>query len=99
MVEIQIQQYKKEYNYTYNGIGYCLWYITSILNNELELKYGIAKVKYYYEQSKEYYLSQSKISNSLKNISNVDKIKKVDVKISKLNRKTMLYNLDESEDF
>lgn len=56
----QIKDYKDTFNYTYAGMHYCLWYVTSILGQQLELKYGVAKVKYYYDKSKEYYLDSIK---------------------------------------
>lgn len=54
----QIKDYKDMYSYTYDGIAYTIWYITNIAEKELDVKYGIAYVKYFYEKAEEYYVQQ-----------------------------------------
>lgn len=92
----QIKDYVNDFGYTYGGILYCLWYLTEVKRVNMDIKYGIAMVKYEYENSKRYFLEQNKIQNS------VDKIENHDIKIihkeSKINRVdkslNILFNLD-----
>lgn len=91
----QIKEYKDKFDYTYSGIEYSLWYITQILNKSLELKYGIALVKYEYENAKEYFTKQQNIKKSIEN--NEIKIKDVvkTIKIKKKNKfKNFSINID-----
>lgn len=92
----QIKDYKENFGYTYNGVSYCLWYITDILNRTLEKKYGIALVKYEYENAKMYYNNQEKISNSVQNSNNETKevMRKVKINNKSIKHKFLL-NLDE----
>lgn len=48
----QIREYVDKYKYTYTGIQYCLWYMTSVKNKKMDIKYGIALVKFEYEMLK-----------------------------------------------
>lgn len=61
----QIKDFKEQFQYTYDGMIYCLWYITQIKNINLEIKYGITMIKYEYENSKEYFFQQESIKNSI----------------------------------
>ena len=61
----QIKQYKIEFNYTYNGMIYTLWYAKEILNKNFITQYGVALIKYEYENAENYYLQQSKIEDSI----------------------------------
>lgn len=92
----QIKEYKDTFQYTYGGIAYCLWYITSIKGVKLDIKYGIALVKFEYENSKNYFLQQQSISESVKNIEPPVKVTKI-IKV-KANRKSndkFLLNIDD----
>lgn len=60
----QIREYVDKYKYTYTGIQYCLWYMTSVKNKKMDIKYGIALVKFEYENAKAYYTQQEEIKNS-----------------------------------
>ena len=73
-----------------------MWYITDILNRTLEKKYGIALVKYEYENAKMYYNNQEKISNSVQNSNNETKevMRKVKINNKSIKHKFLL-NLDE----
>lgn len=77
----QIKDYKEQFNYTYNGMSYCLWYIKEIEKKPFnEIKFGIAYIKYYYEKAKAYYEQQSKISQSVSIEKPKENIKKVIIK-------------------
>lgn len=92
----QIKECKEQFNYEYDWITYCLWYVTDILNKQLDKKYGIAIVKYEYENAKEYFNKQQLIKNSMKNIDFKPKevVKKVKI-INANNKNKFLINLDE----
>jgi predicted amidophosphoribosyltransferase len=84
----QIQQYKNEYKYTNSGIGYTLWYIKEIKGKTFsEPKYGIALVKYHYEEAKRYFDQQQRISNSIGTENQEVKTKEVKVNINKVYKK------------
>ena len=61
----QIKDYKETCNYTYAGMNYTVWYYVNILNKSLQVKYGLAFIKYYYEEAKQYYLQQTEIKKAL----------------------------------
>lgn len=91
----QIKDYTNNFNYTYSGINYTLWYITQIKSKRLELKYGIALVKYEYMNAENYYIEQQNISKSADNVTL--KPKKI-IKIDDINTKIScpkLFNLDD----
>ena len=94
MILKQIKQYKAEFNYSYGGIGYTLWYLKEILSKKFIVKYGIALVKYEYENAEQYYLQQTKIEQSTDDAEPV-KIKVVTQKnhVSKPNK--LLLDLDD----
>lgn len=89
----QIKDYKEKFNYVYSGMTYCIWYSTDILKLKLDLKYGIAFVKFQYENAKDYYESQQKINKSMKDFKVKEVIKKV--KICKNKSSKFIINLDE----
>ena len=91
----QIKQFKEEFNYTYAGMNYCLWYLTQIKNVKMELKYGIGLVKVEYENSKNYYLQQCKIQESVKPPQNVEVKRKVKMKTSINDTNKFLINIDD----
>jgi hypothetical protein len=85
----QIKDYKEQYNYSYNGMTYCLWYIKEIERKPFnEIKYGIAYIKYYYEKAKEYYDQQSIISKSVSVEKPVENTKVITLKTNKINKKS-----------
>ena len=73
---------------------YCLWYITYICNKTLDIKFGIAMVKYEYENAKKYYYKQEQIKNSVINKKSKEIVKKVKI-TKKSNNAKILINLDE----
>ena len=64
----QIKDYKEQYKYNYTGMTYTLWYCKEILNKKFERKYGIALIKYEYNNAKDYFSKQQKITNSVMEI-------------------------------
>jgi len=61
----QIKQYKEEFKYSYDGMVYSLWYCKEVKNIKFEAKYGLAILKYEYENAKDYFLQQQKIQQSV----------------------------------
>ncbi len=90
----QIKDYKEQFNYSYAGIGYTLWYTKEIERKTFEQKYGIALVKYYYEKAKEYFEQQNKISKSITIEQPIDNTKIVKVKNMQNNKNKFLINID-----
>lgn len=89
----QLKEYKEKFDYTYGGMSYCLWYITEILNKKLDVKYGVAIIKFEYENAKDYFNKQQSIRNSLNKPLNNEVTKKVQIKVKKTNN-NFLINLD-----
>lgn len=95
----QIKDYKNTFKYEYKWMQYCLWYVTYIKNQNLEKKYGVAIIKYEYENAVDYYKQQNKIGKGLEN--KINKIKSNENKVFKFkilkedNRSKLLINLDE----
>lgn len=84
----QIQQYKTQYNYSNSGIGYTLWYIKEIKGKSFnETKYGIALVKYHYDEAKKYFEQQQRITNSVSNEQQEVKTREVKLNINKVYKK------------
>ena len=75
----QIKNLKNKNNYTYGGIQYTIWYFKYILNKQPEEKYGLAFVKYYYNDAKKYFDEQMAIENKITEMKSksVSKKKKV----------------------
>lgn len=85
----QIKDYKEQFNYSYNGMTYCLWYIKEIERKPFnEIKYGIAYIKYYYEKAKEYYDQQSIISKSVSMEKPIENTRVIVLKNNKINKKS-----------
>ena len=93
MILKQLKEYKEKFDYTYGGMSYCLWYITEILNKKLDVKYGVAIIKFEYENAKDYFNKQQSIRNSLNKPLNNEVTKKVQIKVKKTNN-NFLINLD-----
>lgn len=82
----QIKDYKEQFEYSYSGMIYTLWYVKEIEKKSFnEIKYGIAYIKYYYDKAKEYYEQQNKISQSISS-SPVENTRKITVKINNSNK-------------
>jgi hypothetical protein len=92
----QIRDYKTNFNYTYGGMAYCLWYLVEIKSVKMDVKYGLGLLKFEYENAKNYFLQQQSISNSVTVTKPVDNtvIKKIKI-IPKDRMNKFLINLDE----
>jgi uncharacterized Zn finger protein (UPF0148 family) len=65
----QVKKYHDEFNFTYGGISYTLWYIENVLGKQLDLeKYGIALVQYEYNNAQKWYNIQMQRRASANNI-------------------------------
>ena len=75
-------------------MNYTLWYYTVILNKQIDVKFGIAFMKYYYKEAEDYYLQIANVEKS------VDKTKDIQTKIkivkvnSNKNDKELLIDLN-----
>lgn len=83
----QIKEYKTNYSYTYGGMTYTLWYIKEILNKEFIVMYGVALIKYHYDEACNYYLHQEEIKKSME-INSKAEIKTKVVKVNRSNNNT-----------
>lgn len=86
----QIKELKNEFNYSYASMTYTLWYCKEILNKGFIEKYGIALVKHYYEEAKDYYSQQERMKEQM------DKIANVDVKTKVVKKRTQQNNTNQS---
>lgn len=68
----QIKELRKDYSYSYASMTYTLWYCKDVLEKQLIEKYGIALVKHYYNEARDYYLQQENMKGRMKNIENVE---------------------------
>lgn len=94
----QVKQYKDEFDFSNAGIGYTLWYLKEIKNKSFELKYGIALVKYHYEEAKQYFDQQQKISDSVITEKPEVKTREVKLNINKVYKKNVNnYTIDLNE--
>ena len=72
MILSQIKKYVEEYNYTYPGISYTVWYYVTVLEKDFDKQYGIAFVKYYYDEAKDYFLEQQALNSSVPSEINIE---------------------------
>ncbi len=92
----QIKDFKEQFNYTYAGITYTLWYCKDILRKVFDCKYGLALVRYEYINAESYFMSQQAIQESIQQLNKrnneiiIDKICKRETK-----RQGYLLNLDD----
>ena len=89
----QIKEYKEQMGFVCAGMNYCLWYITEIKGEKLDLQYGISKIKYEYENAEKYFMKSLEIQNSVKYVDN-KVTKTVSIKKRKDDNK-ILFNLDD----
>lgn len=68
----QIHEMKNECNYSHAAMTYTLWYCKEILGKEMIPKYGVALIKHYYEEAKEYYSQQEKMKQRMSEISEAE---------------------------
>ena len=92
----QIKELKNEFNYSYAAMTYTLWYCKEILNKEFIEKYGIALVKHYYEEARDYYSQQERMKEQMDKIADADiktKIVKKCTQQNNINQNSSLINL------
>lgn len=91
----QIKELRTDYSYSYAAMTYTLWYCKEILGKQLIEKYGVALIKYFYNEACDYYNQQEKMREQMKNIENVEVKTKVVKRQSNQsqNKKSSLINL------
>ena len=92
----QIKDMKTDFGWSYAAITYTLWYCKEILGKQLIEKYGVALVKHFYEEAREYYTQQEQIKNQIEQLKDVEMKTKV-VKqnnINNVNTNASLVNLE-----
>lgn len=93
----QIKEFKTEYEYSYAAMTYTLWYCKEVLNKSFVKKYGVALIRYYYDEAKNYYSQQEKLKEQINKLSDV-KVKTKIVKKTSMNsnkKSTSLIDLDD----
>ena len=93
----QIKEFKTEYEYSYAAMTYTLWYCKEVLNKSFVKKYGVALIRYYYDEAKNYYSQQEKLKEQINKLSDV-KVKTKIVKRTSMNsnkKSTSLIDLDD----
>jgi predicted RNA-binding Zn-ribbon protein involved in translation (DUF1610 family) len=80
----QIKELRTEYGYSYAAMTYTLWYCKEILNKSLIEKYGVALIKHYYDEAKDYYSQQERLKEQINKLSDVEVKTKV-VKCTSMN--------------
>lgn len=81
----QIKEMKDESLYTYGGMTYTLWYCKEVIGKELLSKYGVALIKYYYNDACDYFAQQEISKRKMEELKDVELKTKI-VKINKQNR-------------
>lgn len=91
----QIKQYKEQFNYSNSGIHYTLWYLKEIENKSFdEVKYGIALVKFNYDNAKAYHTQQARTTKSMENHVPENRVKKVKINTENLQSSSKKFTLD-----
>ena len=73
IIDSQLNQFNKEYGYTYQAIKYVLWYAKEIKQMKLD-GYGIGITPYLYDEAKAYYNKVQDIKKSIDEFENPDEI-------------------------
>lgn len=90
-----IKDYKAQYEYSYSGMNYTLWYCKEIKGIHFDIKYGLAILKYEYKNAEDYFLQQQKIQESVQINGKIEeKVREVKIKSKKQERKSSLIDLD-----
>jgi molybdopterin converting factor small subunit len=74
MMTKQIKDYQQEYNYKLKGMELALRYFYETLDNKVREGDGIGIIPFVYEEAKNHYVKQMKISESLSNIKKNEEI-------------------------
>lgn len=78
----QIKEYKEDYQYTYGGMTYTLWYVKEIISKEFITMYGVAIIKFYYDDAKQYFINQEEVKKSIE----LNAKAEIKTKVVKVNR-------------
>ena len=87
LIQIQLEKYYTDYEFTYDGMLYTLKYFFEIMENDINKCEGIGIIPYIYQEAKEFYILKDSLSsqNIEKNINNkVVKIKPIDYSQNKI---------------
>lgn len=74
MILKQIKDYQTEFNYKLKGMELALRYFYEILDNSVQPGSGIGIIPYVYEEAKNHYIKQLKITESLQNLDNSEEL-------------------------
>ncbi|MBU5331720.1 hypothetical protein KQI61_05885 [Anaerocolumna aminovalerica] len=80
----QIKDMKIENGYSYGGMTYTLWYCKEILMKQLNVKYGVTLIKFYYDEAKNYYNEQERLIKQLNELEDIE----LKTKVIKINKQT-----------
>lgn len=81
----QIKEMKDECSYTYGGMTYTLWYCKDVIGKELLSKYGVALIRYYYDDASAYFMQQEESKRKMEKLKDVELKTKI-VKVNKQNK-------------
>lgn len=68
----QIKEFRNEYGYSYAAMTYTLWYCMEILGKPYIEKYGVALIRHYYDEAKDYYSQQERSKEKISKLSNME---------------------------
>ena len=97
LVMKQIQQYKKEYKYTYSGMLKSLIWFYEVKGNHVELSKGIGIIPYAYQDAYNYYYSLfvAQSQNEKKDFQQItSKVREITIKPPEVKKKEKFFNQD-----
>lgn len=97
LVMKQIQQYKKEYAYTYSGMLKSLVWFYEIKGNHIELSKGVGIIPYAYQDAYNYYYSLfvAQSRNEKKDFQQItSKVREITIKSPEVKKKEKFFNQD-----
>jgi len=97
LVMKQIQQYKKEYAYTYSGMLKSLVWFYEIKGNHVELSKGVGIIPYAYQDAYNYYYSLfvAQSRNEEKDFQQItSKVREITIKPPEVKKKEKFFNQD-----
>lgn len=97
LVMKQIQQYKKEYKYTYSGMLKSLIWFYEVKGNHVELSKGIGIIPYAYQDAYNYYYSLfvAQSQNEKKDFQQItSKVREITIKPPEIKKKEKFFNQD-----
>lgn len=73
----QIEDYKRQYGFTYMGMLLCLKYMYEILNMPFDKDRGIGLIIYYYDKAKKHWLESKQLQQAIDEFEFDEKIERV----------------------